>query len=147
MRKRGLFHDRSGAAALEFAMVALPFFMLTIGFVVVANRLWSWQALTTVAGETARCAGIGASSCASVTTSTTATITYAVSTIAPQYGFTGLTASNVTVETGASAKTACNNTTANVVYVSISYTYSWTPPIVLFPATISASSCFPLSSS
>lgn len=143
--RKGLIRDRSGATALEFALVALPFFMLAIGIIVVAERLWAWQSLSTAAADVARCAGIANTSCASVATSTANTVTYATKT-AGTYGFSGLTASNVTVSTGSTAQTACNNTTASVVYVKLSYTYTWTP-LSLLPATISGSACFPLASS
>lgn len=146
MKRLGLVRDLGGAAALEFALVSLPFFAIIIGFIILATRLWAWQALTAVAAETARCAGINALSCQNVATASGNTITYAT-TIAPQYGFPGLTAGNVSVQTGARAQTACNNTTASVVYVALSYTYSWTAQIVPLPATVSASACFPLPTS
>jgi Flp pilus assembly protein TadG len=53
-----LLRDRSGAAALEFALVASVFLLLLLGTIQIALLWWTENALQTTAMLTARCAAI-----------------------------------------------------------------------------------------
>lgn len=59
MRRFRLFlADGGGASAVEFALVALPFFLMVFGIIEVGRALWTRQALSEVAMNGARCAGV-----------------------------------------------------------------------------------------
>lgn len=55
---RRLTGDRSGVAAVEFALVASGFLLLLIGALEVGLLLWTNNALQITAGLTARCAAL-----------------------------------------------------------------------------------------
>jgi Flp pilus assembly protein TadG len=137
----GFRRDVAGSTTLEFAMTALAMVLVLIGFVELGIVTWSWQVLETAATEAARCAGINATSCKNVDTAPANTQNFA-STTAQGLGLSSVTASNVTVSTGAAAQTACG-TTATVVSVALTYQFgtAFLPPL---PSSITASACYPL---
>jgi Flp pilus assembly protein TadG len=139
-----LLRDSGGSTALEFALTALALVMLIIGVGEFGAVCWAWQVLEATAGDAARCAGLNATSCKNAATTPINTQNYAAS-AALGRGFSGVTASSVTVTTGAAAQTTCA-TTAPVVVVAINYTFSWAA-LVPMPSTVTASACFPLASS
>jgi len=139
-----LRRDVSGTTAIEFALVALPLFVLLLGILEGALLYWSWQALEGAAIDAGRCAALNASSCGNPTMSVTATQSYAVA-AAQQRGLTGVTTANVTVRTGASAQASCGSTTVSVVTVTMTYQYAMIS-LVPLPSNLSASVCFPLAS-
>jgi len=144
-KRRWLRHDNAGSTALQFALVALPLFLLIIGIIESSLLFWSWQALEGASVDAGRCAALNAPLCGNPTTSVTLTQTYAAN-AAVSRGLDSITASDVTVLTGAPAQAACGNSTASVISVAISYKY----PMISFvplPSALKASACFPLSSS
>jgi Flp pilus assembly protein TadG len=133
-----------GATSLEFALAAIPLFLLQLGIIEAGLMFWSWQALQGAAIDAGRCAAIDANACANVATTPANTASYAA-TAAHQRGLNSVTSSSVSVTTGAAAQTLCGNTGATVVSIVMTYKY----PMITFiklPSTLTASACFPLSS-
>ena len=54
---------RTGAAALEFALVAMPFLMLVFAIVEFSRVAWTQSALQFAVERAARCAAVNASAC------------------------------------------------------------------------------------
>jgi Flp pilus assembly protein TadG len=134
----------AASTSIEFALVALPLFLMFLGIIEGGLLYWSWQALEGAAIDAGRCAALNAPSCGNPTLSVAATQSYAVA-AAAQRGRTGVTTANVTVQTGAAAQASCGKTTANVVTITMTYTF----PMISFvplPSTLTASACFPLAS-
>jgi hypothetical protein len=96
------------------------------------RMLWTWQALQSVAVDTARCVAIGSSKCANGQN-------YAVS-LAAQRGVGSVTAGEVTVN----ANTACAGQ-SNFTQVSIVHSYTPVlPGYFLAPSGgLKATACFP----
>jgi Flp pilus assembly protein TadG len=133
-----------GAASLEFALAAIPLFLLLLGIVEAGLLYWTWQALQGAAIDAGRCAAIDETPCANVATTPSNTASYAA-TAAHVRGLNSVTAGNASVTTGATAQGLCGNTTAAVVSVVMTYRY----PMIGFinlPSNLSVSACFPLSS-
>jgi Flp pilus assembly protein TadG len=140
-RLRGLARACRGTAALEFALLALPFFALIFGTIEYARLLWSSQALQETATAAARCMAIGQSSCSSSGAfSATKTKTYIQQTAA-QWGLT-IPTGNITLSSSAT----CGGVTG-YSQATLSYSFkSVVPALVLLPAggkSLSASACFP----
>lgn len=53
-RLRNFWHDQRGAAALEFALIALPLILLTIGVVEVGRAIFTQQSLSYAVDHAAR---------------------------------------------------------------------------------------------
>jgi Flp pilus assembly protein TadG len=140
--KRG---DRAGTAALEFALAVTPLLLLILGIIEGGLLLWSWQALEGAVIEAGRCASLDAASCQNVATTPAKTASYAA-TAAQARGLGSVTTSNVTVTTGTAAQALCGNTTAGVVSIAMIYKFPMIGFIPL-PSTLTATACFPLSSS
>jgi len=141
---RRLDRHTGGATSLEFALAAIPLFLLLLGIIESGLLFWSWQALQGAAIDAGRCAAINATSCANVATTPANTASYAA-TAAQQRGLGNVKSSNVSVTTGAAAQALCGSTTASVVSIVMTYKY----PMISFiklPSSLSASVCFPLSS-
>jgi Flp pilus assembly protein TadG len=138
-----LRRQRGGAAALEFALAVTPLLLLLLGTIEGGLLLWSWQALEGAVIDAGRCAALDATSCQNAATTPSNTASYAAS-AAQLRGLSSVTASNVTVSTGTTAKALCGNTTASVVTVSIAYKFSMISLIPL-PSTLTVAACFPLS--
>lgn len=60
---KSFFRDRSGASAVEFALVAAPLITLLFGTVEFARLYWTEHALTRVATAAARCVAIPEDGC------------------------------------------------------------------------------------
>lgn len=65
MLRRGFLRDRQGAAAVEFAIVAVPLILLVFGTIEAGRMFWTQQALHEVAISGARCAAVPHPSCRS----------------------------------------------------------------------------------
>ena len=130
--RRNPLRDRSGEAAVEFALVALALLVFGFGIVELGRMLWTWQALQSTAADTARCVAIGSSLC-------TNPQNYAIS-MAAARGVGSLTAGEITI----AANTTCAGQ-ANFAQVSIAHTYkSVLAVFFLTPAAgIKASACYP----
>jgi Flp pilus assembly protein TadG len=141
---RRLGGHTSGATSLEFALAAIPLFLLLLGIIESGLLFWSWQALQAAAIDAGHCAANNFPACAHVATTPASTASYAA-TAAQQRGLNRVTSSNVSVTTGTAAQSLCGSTTASVVSILMTYQY----PMISFiklPSSLSASACFPLSS-
>jgi Flp pilus assembly protein TadG len=140
--RRDFLGHRSGSTALEFGITALPMMFLLMGVIEGGLLFWSWQALEGAAIDAARCAAINASSCKNPISTPGNTASYAAKAAAIR-GLSGVTASNVTVTTGAAAQSLCGNTTASVVSVAMAYHF---PAMEVVPllSNLTVSTCFPL---
>lgn len=58
-----LIGDRRGSTAVEFAMVALPLFLVSFAALDLGFYLWTKSALQSVAADAARCGAINAAAC------------------------------------------------------------------------------------
>ena len=65
MTRRGIRHDRRGAAAMEFALIVVPLFMLVFGTIEFGRLLWTRDVVKQVASDGARCMGVLAEGCSS----------------------------------------------------------------------------------
>lgn len=140
MRLRG---GRSGSAAIEFALVASIFVVLTIGEIEFGRMIWVVQALQITAEQTARCVAIGSSAC-------TAPASYAVN-LASAHGVVGLAAGNVQVsDVTGSGNPACNPPGSNTM-VEVKITLAFSSAVAsLFPRidqNLVSVSCYPLTGS
>ena len=129
---RRLRDHRSGAAALEFALVMLAFLPLSLGMIEVGLLLWTHNALQTTANFTARCVAISSPAC-------TNAASYAVSTSQNWLQTGALTSSGVVVQTGAS----CAGGSGNMVKVTLSSTIPMLSE--LSTNALTASACYPAS--
>jgi len=136
--------DTGGSTSIQFALTALPFFLLVLGIIEASLLFWSWQALEGAAIDAGRCAALEAPLCGNPASSVTATQNYAV-TAASARGLSAITTANVTVLTGTAAQAQCGNTTASVVTVGMTYHYAMIA-IIPLPSNLSVSACFPLAS-
>jgi Flp pilus assembly protein TadG len=134
-----LLRDRSGVAAIEFALVGSVFLLLLLGTIQIALLWWTENALQTTAMLTARCAALGAPSC----TTPQASQAFAVST-AGKFALAGaITASNVSVVPTSS----CNaSTTGYRQFTMVTITSTvWANSLIspLAGTSIKASACYP----
>ncbi len=60
---RGLFKARSGASAMEFAVLATPMVLLLFGVLEIGRLQWTRNAVEEVAAAGARCVGLASVSC------------------------------------------------------------------------------------
>lgn len=130
--------DRSGAAAVEFALAVLPLMVTILSVVQLGRYAWTVQAVESVATAAARCIGLRSASCAaSSAPSVSLTQAYAVG-VASKWHLT-LQSSQVTVATA----TTCGGT-SGMSQVTVASTFA---ADVLVPALaavpISATACFP----
>jgi Flp pilus assembly protein TadG len=132
---------REGTAAVEFALLAVPFLMLSLGTFEIGRLIWTNEALQETAAVGARCMGVLASACASAGNySQTNTETYIV-------GIAG--GWNVALD--ASALSLTHNGSCGTVtgfsQVTITYTFQTVLPTVLTTLSagipLSVQACFP----
>lgn len=131
---RRLAGDRTGVAAVEFALVASGFLLLLIGSLQVGLLLWTNNALQVTAALTARCAALG--SCSNPAS-------YAVS-LAGQWVTAGVvTASDVTVSAASSCQGASSGY-SNFTMVTVS-SEMWSNLLIepLSGVRLRASACYP----
>jgi hypothetical protein len=130
-----------GASAVEFAIVALPLFLLAFGTFEFGRFLWVRNALQETAFMAARCMGLLSPECAaSGTFSSGNTRSFAVSLAGSWY--VPLAASNVAVNNAAT----CSGI-SSFSQVTISYSFQTAVPALLGSlrngVPVSASACFP----
>jgi Flp pilus assembly protein TadG len=135
-----LFSAREGAAALEFALVALPFLILTFGTIEFGRLIRIREALQMTANQGARCMGVLSSSCASGSAYNSANTTSYIQGVASGWGVT-LTASNLTLTNNAASP--CSG----LSQVTINYTFSTAVPALLTMLSggtaLTTRACFP----
>jgi Flp pilus assembly protein TadG len=137
---RKFWSNVAGTAAIEFAMLAVPFLGVVTTGVEVGRAYWTLEALQDSAIQGARCIGVGASSCSPSGSFDSTSAVAHVQSVAQAWGI-AVPAESIT----ATQDTNCGNV-PGFSEVRISYAFS---PITgkLIPALnnlpLSASSCFP----
>ena len=132
MKKDGLFSNPVGSSAIEFAILAPVFLGFLFLLIDGAQMIWTQQALTEVASNTARCAGLGLSACSNAS----GVQTYAVSRASAD-GIT-VAASEVVLATNQT----CQGITGMSV-VTITHPYSMVAPwLPSAPSQLTARACF-----
>ncbi len=133
--------DRSGATAVEFAMVAPVLLMLVFGILEFGRALWVHNALQQTAIAGARCEGISQSSVASTAACNGSSVTSYVQSVATGWGITVPTSGIVL-----SSNTTCAGATG-FSSVTINYTFQTAVPQVLGSMSggvpMTANACFP----
>jgi len=140
-RRKGFWRAVQGTAAIEFAMLAVPFLALGLGIYEFGRACWDLEALQESAAQGARCIGVHQSSCyTSGAFDSSATVTY-VQNVANGWGLSVPSADITPTQS-----TTCG-TVAGFAQIQISYSFS-TVVGNLIPAlnnqTLNVSSCFPL---
>ena len=138
---RRFLGDSSGAAAVEFSIVVLPFLMLIFGVEEFGRLMWTREALQETAISGARCMGVLNTSCASAGSYSSGNTATYIESVANNWGIT-LTSANMTLNRAAS----CAGVT-NFSSVSLTYTFQTPVPEVLTAigagAPITVNACFP----
>ncbi|HEV2365155.1 MAG TPA: TadE family protein [Caulobacteraceae bacterium] len=138
--RTGWRSDRSGASAVEFALVAPVFLACLLGIVEFGRAMWIHNALQQAAVAGARCEGIAQGSVGSTAACGGASVTSYVQTVASGWGITvptsGISSTTSTTCGGASGFSS----------VTITYTFSTVAPQIvpaLASMPMSATACFP----
>ncbi len=128
-----LLRDRSGVAAIEFAIVGSVFLLLLLGTIQIGLLWWTENALQTTAMLTARCAALG---------SCTNPAAFAVSTAGKFTFSNAITANEVSVSSGSS----CNSLSGYNQFTKVTITSTvWANSLIspLLGTSINASACYP----
>lgn len=130
---RRLIGDRTGATAVEFALVASGFSVLLIGSIEVGLLLWTKNALQVTADMTARCAALGSCSAPS----------YAVSLAAQWVTAEVVNTSDVTVSTTSLCQGASGGYSKFTMVTVSSELWSGLLIAPLSSVKLKASACYP----
>jgi Flp pilus assembly protein TadG len=132
---RRFIEDRSGAPALEFALIAPTLFLVIMGGIESSRLLWTQSALEMSVAQAARCYAWQVSGC----TTTSGVKTFAAS-VAPQLNFS----TSVFTATNPAPSTSCSCGATQCAEVSASYPYTFIAQGLLpMTPTLQASACFP----
>jgi Flp pilus assembly protein TadG len=135
-----LLHDRSGASAVEFALVAPTFFMFLFLMLDGGRMMFAKQSLNEVATATARCAAIKAPGCETIPNAQS----WAVN-----RGLTrdnlNILAADVNVTLGATCSSVSNMAKATVSVALKKGAMTLLPQSVV-PSTLTSVACFPQAS-
>lgn len=124
-----LWHDRSGGAAVEFAILAPAFLMMLIGTIMLAMMFFTMASLHFAVETAARCASVKTTVCTSaVTTQAVAASTYFGATAAPTFICTGRTCGG---------SSACGNQVTG----QVDFTLDWGMGRLVTP--LRAAACYP----
>lgn len=133
--------DRSGASAVEFALVATPFLLLVFGIVEFGRYQWTRMAIHETAIAGARCMGVKHASCAPGGTYSSAQTVSFIQTQA-----TGWSVSIPSASITLSNSVSCSGT-AGFSRVAIAHTFQTAVPVLLGSLAngvpINAAACFP----
>jgi Flp pilus assembly protein TadG len=137
---RALPNARRGTVAVEFALLAIPFLMLSFGIIECARLIWTDEVLEATAALGARCMGVLAASCASSGAYSSSNTTTYIETVASGWNIT-VTSAELTLN----ASGSCGGV-SGFSSVTITYTFSSLVPELLtalasIPITVQA--CFP----
>ncbi|WP_250889053.1 TadE/TadG family type IV pilus assembly protein [Mesorhizobium sp. dw_380] len=139
--RRSFLNDRSGANAVEFALLSVPVLMVLMGTFEFGRMYWSQHVLNEIAAAGARCVGVLQSGCAQNGVYSAANAVNYISSRAATDGIV-LSASNITIS---------NNTTCSGLSgfssVQVSYAFATVMPAFLTSLAngpnLSARACFP----
>lgn len=140
-RRRSFLRDRSGANAVEFALLSVPLLMVLMGTFEFGRMYWAQHVLNEIAAAGARCVGVLQSGC---TQNGVYNAASAISYISSRAAGDGIVLSNANI-------TVSNNTTCSGLSgfssVQVSYTFSTVLPAFLTSLAngpnLSARACFP----
>ena len=140
-RLRRFWQHRSGASAVDFALVVFPFFTVVFGTIEFGRALWTRETLQAVAITGARCMGLVQTGCGTGGTYSASQTTAFVQSTATSWGIT-LPTSGITVSNSATCAGV-----SGFSQVSLSYTFTTAVPKLIAPLVgglpLTASSCFP----
>jgi Flp pilus assembly protein TadG len=140
-RLRGLAGDRSGAGAVEFALVLGPLVFLILGAMEYGRLLWTKQALQEAAIAGARCMGVLATGCASGGAYSASNTTSYIQGVASGLVLT-VPSAGVTLNRAASCAGVSGFSS-----VTLSYTFQAAVPVLLGAGSsampLTATACFP----
>lgn len=140
-RLASFIRDRSGANAVEFALLSIPLLMVLFGTVEFGRMYWAQHVLQETANAGARCAGVLQSGCAqNGVYNATSTISYITSRAATD-GIT-LTGTNITVNNNTSCSGLSGFTSVQISYTFTTVLPSFLTALASGPA-LSATACFP----
>ena len=133
--------DRSGANAVEFALLSIPLLMVLFGTVEFGRMYWAQHVLQETANIGARCVGVLQSGCTQNSVYDAASTISYISGMAATDGI-ALTKTNITVNNN----TSCSGL-SGFTSVQISYTFSTVLPsfltVLASGPQLSATACFP----
>ncbi len=141
LARHRLLRDRSGATALEFALLGSALMLLSLGILEYGRLSWTREALQAVAINGARCMGVQAASCASAGVYSASTT---MAFLTQQASVWDITLTNNSYVLNRSA--SCGGI-SGFSQVTISYTFTTLVPLLLtsmgagVPLTVQA--CFP----
>jgi Flp pilus assembly protein TadG len=141
MRMKSFARDTKGAAAIEFALLMMPFLLLTLGAIEVGRIMWTREVLKQVATAGARCMGITQPECGTgAATDTTMATDFVIA--EAQRRTLRLATTNVTADAAATC-----GSVSGFSQVTLTYAYRPVTPL-LIPAfgsslNLTASSCYP----
>ncbi|GJD56368.1 TadE/TadG family type IV pilus assembly protein [Methylobacterium dankookense] len=124
---RRLLADRSGATAVEFAVLAPCLIFLVFTVLVFGLAFWTRNALTETSVETARCIAIGSPDCATVGSGCPSSVAGACyfQKLAALRGLPGMRATNVTVNSrGLCGTVSCTIVSASYPFELQGYVYT-----------------------
>lgn len=137
---RSFARDDSGATAIEFAFVAIPFLLLLLGICEYARLAWTQHVMQAVTTSAARCIGVGQTECTSSGKySATATSKFVMSQVSSFVA--PLNKDDIVIN----PDTTCQGL-PGFSTVSITYTFNSMAPQLLDAFTdirLTASSCYP----
>ena len=126
---------------MEFALIAVPFLMLSMGTIEFGRVIWTQEALQMTATQGARCIGLRASYCAAGGAYSQSNATTHI--IAVAKGWDVKLASSQISVTNSSANSACSGLSE----VTITYTFQTAVPgllkMLVGGPTLSGHACFP----
>jgi Flp pilus assembly protein TadG len=138
---RALWRERSGATAIQFAIVSFAMLSLVFGIIEFGRLLWTREALQETAAAGARCMAVLSSSCASGGAVSTSLTTSYIQSLASGDAIS-LPSSAITLNSSAT----CAGVTG-FSEVVITYTFNTILPVFLpqlgAGLTVSTSACFP----
>ncbi len=145
IRLKSFLRDRSGANAVEFALLSVPMLLILAGVVEFGRMYWTQHVLEQTAAAGARCVGVLQPGCTQNGVYNAASTVSFITTMAATDGIT-LTTTNIAIN---------NNTTCSglsgFAMVQISYTFGIALPAFLTSLAngpnLSAQACFPNQSS
>jgi hypothetical protein len=133
--------DKSGATALEFALVAGPLLLLIFGVIEFSRAEWTRQSLQEIAIQGARCMGVRQTACTTGTTIDVAKSKTYLITEGHDYGLE-LTGNGITLESNVS----CDGV-AGFSRVRLAYDFRTAVPglieALLAKIPLQAQACFP----
>ena len=140
-RSRSFLRDRSGANAVEFALLSVPLLMVLMGTFEFGRMYWAQHVLNEIAAAGARCVGVLQSGC---TQNGAYNAASAISYISDRAAADGIVLSTANI-------TVSNNTTCSGLSgfssVQVSYTFATVLPAFLTSLAngpnLSAKACFP----